>query len=297
MKGISLAAGFALMGIACSGAAAAPDGGWDRVDAAFGQPGKDLPGGVHKFSWPRTDSRVSIAGVPIEPPFALGSWGAFQMMDGGKGHAMGDLVLLGAEVAPVVRALEAGGFEILAIHNHLIDETPRVVYVHFHGKGDPATLARTLKDALARSATPLARRRGIASRETLAGAGEDVPARAGFGRPEGLDGGSRAADVHPPRGADPGLRHGSAGGDGHGDRGEFRNRRREGGDDGRLRSHRGRGQSRDSRAPRARDRGDGAPLPHVARDAEALLPSLLGRRLAGKIGAGVKAALAKVATK
>jgi hypothetical protein len=69
---------------------------------------------------------------------------------------MGDLVLLGPEVNPVVRELQAGGFEILAIHNHLIDEVPRVVYVHFHGMGDAAALAKTLKAALATTKTPMA---------------------------------------------------------------------------------------------------------------------------------------------
>jgi hypothetical protein len=69
---------------------------------------------------------------------------------------MGDLVLLGPEVDPVARELRAGGFEILAIHNHLIDETPRVMYLHFHGAGQAADLARTLKAALAKTRTPLA---------------------------------------------------------------------------------------------------------------------------------------------
>ena len=55
---------------------------------------------------------------------------------------MGDLVLLDSEVEPVLGELEAGGFEILAIHNHLIGETPHVLYVHFHGHGDAAALAR-----------------------------------------------------------------------------------------------------------------------------------------------------------
>jgi len=100
----------------------------------------------------RASSRVD---VPIEPVLALGSWGAFHRMGTGA-EVMGDLVLLGPEVSRVVRALEAGGFEILAIHNHLIDETPRVMYVHYHGKGEPAALARTLNGALGRSQTPLA---------------------------------------------------------------------------------------------------------------------------------------------
>jgi len=155
-----VAAGFAIvLGISFAAAAPPPPEsatGWDAVDQVFGTAGKDQPGNVHKFSWPLTDLKVSIAGVAIEPALALGSWGAFQKMEDGSAHTMGDLVLLGSEVAPVVRALEAGGFEILAIHNHLIEETPRVVYVHFHGKGEPAAIARTLKGALGKTATPLA---------------------------------------------------------------------------------------------------------------------------------------------
>jgi hypothetical protein len=69
---------------------------------------------------------------------------------------MGDLVLLGPEVNPVARELQSGGFEILAIHNHLIDEIPRVLYLHFHGKGDATALAKTLKAALEKTKTPLA---------------------------------------------------------------------------------------------------------------------------------------------
>ncbi len=144
-------------------AARPTEDGWESVDRVFGQAGKEQPGNVHKFSWPRTDLKVAIAGVPIEPALALGSWGAFQKMVGGDAHVMGDLVLLGPEVAPVVRALEKGGFEILAIHNHLINEAPRVMYVHFHGKGEPGALAQTLRSALGRSATPLAPTAGSAA--------------------------------------------------------------------------------------------------------------------------------------
>jgi hypothetical protein len=154
---IALAAGVSWL-LSFSSAIAAPpsESGWEAVDRVFGQQGKVLPGDVHKFSWPRTDLKVSIAGVAIEPALALGSWGAFQKMEGGQAEVMGDLVLLGPEVAPVLRALEAGGFEILAVHNHLIGESPRVMYVHYQGKGEPAALAQTLKDALGRSATPRA---------------------------------------------------------------------------------------------------------------------------------------------
>lgn len=134
-----------------------PETTWEAVDKVFGNPGKDQPGDVHRYGWPRTDLHVRVGGVPVEPPLALGSWAAFKKMgDGQSAVTMGDLVLLGPEVDPVARALQAGGFEILAIHNHLIDETPRVVYLHFHGMGEPTALARTLKAALEKTRTPLA---------------------------------------------------------------------------------------------------------------------------------------------
>ncbi|MEP6800332.1 MAG: DUF1259 domain-containing protein [Acidobacteriota bacterium] len=130
---------------------------WLEVDRVLDQPGKEQPGGVHRFSWPRTDLKVLVDGVTLEPALALGSWAAFGRM-GGEAQVMGDLVLTGAEVAPVVGALQDGGFEILAIHNHLINEVPRLLYVHYDGRGDARKLAQVLKAALGRSATPLAPR-------------------------------------------------------------------------------------------------------------------------------------------
>ncbi len=138
-------------------AAPPPESGWEPVDKVFGSVGKDLPGDVHRFGWPRTDLHVHIAGVPVEPALALGGWAAFKKTGSGQdAMTMGDLVLLGPEVNPVGRELQAGGFEILAIHNHLIDEIPRVVYLHFQGHGDAAALAGTLKKALEKTKTPLA---------------------------------------------------------------------------------------------------------------------------------------------
>jgi hypothetical protein len=128
---------------------------WGAVDAALGATGKDLPGGVHRFGWPRRDLKVQVGGVAIEPALALGSWAAFLAGQEGHGMAMGDLVLLEAEIGPVVTALQAGGLEVAAIHNHLMGESPRVLYVHFSGHGDPVALARALRLALAVTATPL----------------------------------------------------------------------------------------------------------------------------------------------
>jgi hypothetical protein len=150
----ALALGFAAL---AAPATPPPETGWDSVDKVFGNPGKDQPGDVHRYGWPRTDLHVRVAGVPVEPALALGGWAAFKKMGSGQSAVtMGDLVLLGSEVDPVARELQAGGFEILAIHNHLIDETPRVVYLHFHGTGDATALAKTLKAALEKTKTPLA---------------------------------------------------------------------------------------------------------------------------------------------
>jgi Domain of Unknown Function (DUF1259) len=151
-----LAAGFgALLCSSIAIAAPPPDGGWDAADKVFGQVGKDLPGEVHRFGWPRSDLHVTIGGVPVAPGLALGAWAGFKKTGSGEeAVAMGDLVLLESEVEPVLGELEGGGFDILAIHNHLIGETPRVIYVHFHGHGDAAALAKTLKAALARTKTP-----------------------------------------------------------------------------------------------------------------------------------------------
>jgi Domain of Unknown Function (DUF1259) len=136
-------------------AAPPAEGGWDAVDKVFGFAGKDLPGDVHRYGWPRADLHVSVGGVPVQPGLAFGAWAGFKKTGtGDEAVTMGDLVLLEPEVEPVLGELEAGGFEILAIHNHLLGETPHVIYVHFHGHGDAAALAKTLKAALAKTKTP-----------------------------------------------------------------------------------------------------------------------------------------------
>lgn len=135
-------------------AALPPDAGWETVDAVLGA-GKDLPGNVRRYGWPRKDLHMSIGGVAVEPGLALGSWAGFMKVPGGSDTVtMGDLVVLEAELEPVLEQLLAGGFEVLAIHNHLAGESPHVLYVHFHGHGDPASLARTLQSTLARTKTP-----------------------------------------------------------------------------------------------------------------------------------------------
>ena len=108
-----------------------------------------------RFSFPRTDLRVTAAGVVLRPAFALGSWVAFKRVAGGHAMMMGDLVLSEDEVGPVMRALQAGGVEQTALHNHVLHESPRVMYMHVAAHGDAAKIAATIRTALSQSRTPL----------------------------------------------------------------------------------------------------------------------------------------------
>jgi hypothetical protein len=129
---------------------------WEAVDKILGRPGKAFPGDIHKYGWPRADLHVTVGGVQIEATLALGSWSAF-MKTGTEGHlmTMGDLVLLPDEVNPAVRALQGGGLDVLAVHNHLIGESPQVIYVHFGGHGPAEQVAKALRSALDATKTPL----------------------------------------------------------------------------------------------------------------------------------------------
>jgi hypothetical protein len=99
-----------------------------------------------------------VGTVEIKPALALGSWVAFKQMGSSDGAAMvmGDLVLTEAEVPAVVAALQAGGIEPTALHNHLQHESPRVMYLHIEGRGDPVKLAGVVGSALAATKTPAA---------------------------------------------------------------------------------------------------------------------------------------------
>jgi Domain of Unknown Function (DUF1259) len=123
------------------------------IDQALGRSGQKT-GDVYKVSFPRTDLHVSVHGLAIKPGLALGSWAAFIGTDD-NAAVMGDLVLLEDEVNPVIEKLRSSDFEISAVHNHLIDETPHVMYVHYMGHGTASQLATALHGALAASKTPL----------------------------------------------------------------------------------------------------------------------------------------------
>ena len=127
---------------------------YEKVDAVFGKKSQTLPGNVYKYTWPRSDLHVTVNGMAIDPGLALGSWAAFTPIKD-QTWVMGDLVLLQPEVGPVIEKLQESNFEITGIHNHLINEIPRVMYVHYMGRGDPEQLATSLRSTLERTRTPL----------------------------------------------------------------------------------------------------------------------------------------------
>jgi len=119
----------------------------------MGRPGQIQPGDVIKFGMPRKDLHVTLDGVEIKAGLALGSWAAFKK-DGGSAMVMGDLVLTEDEVEPVMMKLQEGGIHESAIHNHLIGESPHVMYVHVASHGDAVQMAKVIHDALAFTKTP-----------------------------------------------------------------------------------------------------------------------------------------------
>ena len=150
-----------------------PRADWTAVETVLGRSGSAQPGNVHKFGFPRSDLDVRIGDVRLKPALALGSWAAFMDMGRGNAMAMGDLVLTESEVNDVISALQAGGIEQSALHNHVLGESPRVMYLHFGGHGDAVALARTLRSALERTKTLLEPPSGTAAAPELPAAEMD----------------------------------------------------------------------------------------------------------------------------
>jgi len=136
-----------------SGSASASTSNWKQVEDAMGRPGQMQPGDVIKFGMPRKDLHVVLDSVDIKPGLALGSWAAFRR-DGGGAMVMGDLVLTEDEVEPVMMKLQEGGIHESAVHNHLIGESPHVMYMHIVSHGDAVQMAKAIHDALALTKTP-----------------------------------------------------------------------------------------------------------------------------------------------
>src|SRR5256885_17225703 len=127
---------------------------WKQVDAGLGKSGALQPDGAYKVGMPRSDLPVTIGGVAVKPALALGSWVAFKQVTDSEAMLMGDLVLLESEVGPVLGKLQDGGIEQTALHNHVLHESPRVMYMHIGGHGAPAQLAPAAHAPPAPTQTP-----------------------------------------------------------------------------------------------------------------------------------------------
>src|SRR5215510_11878642 len=125
----------------------------DGIAKAMGKQG-DLTGEMYRVSFPRSDLTVRVGTVAIKPALALMSWAAF-VKSGSSAITYGDLVVLDDEINPVISKLEEKGIELTALHNHLLHENPRIMYIHFVGSGNEVEMAKGIREALALTKSPL----------------------------------------------------------------------------------------------------------------------------------------------
>jgi hypothetical protein len=119
---------------------------YKTVLSTLGKTG-DFKDGVLKVNIPRSDLRVTISQRPAPTPFGFGGWVALTKGEG-MDVMMGDLVLTEDEVNPVMSALLQNGLDVTALHNHFFWEQPRIFYMHVHGMGSAADLAKRVKPAI-----------------------------------------------------------------------------------------------------------------------------------------------------
>jgi hypothetical protein len=124
-----------------------------QLDQIIGVKGQ-ANGGVYQFAVPRRDP-VSESGVQLSPvgPLGVATAIGFQPTGGGKAAITGDFVLAGEEVNPVIQALRSNGIEVTALHSHMLDDQPRLFFMHFWANDDALKLARGLRAALDKTAS------------------------------------------------------------------------------------------------------------------------------------------------
>ena len=125
---------------------------WDSVGRVLQTPNV-FAGGYHRFNLPRRDVTLHLKDVTVATELALGAWAGFSD-DAEHAMLMGDLVLLSTELSRVLVELSRRGIAVTAIHNHLVGEDPKLVYVHIHAMGAPLELARKLDAVLGLTAIP-----------------------------------------------------------------------------------------------------------------------------------------------
>jgi hypothetical protein len=139
------------LALSVSAATAQPSLDGPRIMELTGAKGKEdtQEKGVFKVSVPRSDLRVTAAGVRLTPPMGLTSWAAFKKA-GDRVVVMGDIVLLEDQVNPVMSEALESGLEVTALHNHFFWDSPKVMFMHIGGSGDEIALATAVGKVFAK---------------------------------------------------------------------------------------------------------------------------------------------------
>jgi hypothetical protein len=124
------------------------------IDDILGHPGS-MNSGVYKIIIGRPDVELMDHGVKVSTFMGFNTWMAFQGTSE-KAAVAGDFAMLEPEVASVIKALVSNGIEVVAVHNHMVTESPRIFFLHFWGVGPVAELAQGLKAGLEQTGTPRA---------------------------------------------------------------------------------------------------------------------------------------------
>jgi hypothetical protein len=117
-----------------------------RLDSIIGAKG-EMSKGVYKYTIGRPDVQLQEHGIPVSTFLGFNTWAAWQGTPE-KAAVCGDFTMLENEVAPVIKALVENGIEVVAVHNHMVYEKPRIFYLHYWGVGPADQLAKGLKSAL-----------------------------------------------------------------------------------------------------------------------------------------------------
>lgn len=116
------------------------------LDSVMGQKG-EMTKGVYKYTIARPDVALQEHGIPVSSFMGFNTWAAWQGTPE-KAAVAGDFTMLENEVAPVIKALVENGIEVVAVHNHMVHEEPRIFFLHYWGVGPASRLVHGLKVAL-----------------------------------------------------------------------------------------------------------------------------------------------------
>lgn len=117
----------------------------EMIDSILGYQGK-MNNGVYKITIGRPDVELQEHGAPVSTFLGFNTWASWQGTIE-KAAVAGDFTMLADEVAPVIKALVENNIEVVAVHNHMVHEDPRVFFLHYWGVGPAEELAKGLKAA------------------------------------------------------------------------------------------------------------------------------------------------------